>query len=276
MTTSVASENAVPSSTYRIGGVDEVRRIGFGAMRLTGQPGNFGPYADWDAGKALLREAVALGVDFIDTARSYGPLWNERLVGEALAGLATPVFVASKGGIEKPTPTQVRVDGSPQALVRHAEESLRALGRDALDLYYLHRPDPSLPLEESVGALARLREAGKIRHVGVSNVTLEQLTRARAVVPVAAVQNRYNVAETESDDVLDYAAAHGIAFVPYGPLGANPMRPGAPLAQRSRDGGDGGAVDALRALLRRAQNVLPIPGTTSLAHLRENVAALTG
>jgi aryl-alcohol dehydrogenase-like predicted oxidoreductase len=267
-----------PTTAFLLGGDLAVSRLGFGAMRLTGQPGNFGPYPNWEAGKALLRRAVELGVTFFDTARAYGPGWNEELIADALAPY-DGVVVATKGGIEKHSPTEIQPDGRPEALRRHVEESRRRLRLDTLPLYYLHRPDPAVPLLAQVEALAQERAAGRIRHVGLSNVTVAQLEAALAVVPVAAVQNRYNVAERGGDDVVDYTAARGIAFVPYGPLGANPMRPGAPLAAAAHGhadpAGDGRtpAQRALGALLGRAPNVLPIPGTTSAAHLEENVAA---
>jgi aryl-alcohol dehydrogenase-like predicted oxidoreductase len=241
-------------------------------MRLTGQPGNFGPYPDWEAGKALLRRAAELGVQLIDTARAYGPGWNEELVAEALHPYPAGLVVATKGGIEKtgPNPSDIRPDGRPEALERHLEESLRRLKVERIDLYYLHRPDPAVPFEAQAEALARARAAGKIRFVGLSNVSVDQLEAARAVVPVAAVQNRYNVQEDGDAAMVDLTARLGIAYVPWGPLGAAPMRQGAPLA------GTLGTAAALRALLDRSPNIVPIPGTTSLAHLEENLAALAG
>lgn len=264
------------TSRFLLGGEHEVNRLGFGAMRLTGQPGNFGPYADWAAGLALLREAADLGVDFFDTAHAYGPVHNERLLGEALAG-RDDVLIATKGGITKFSPTQLKRDASPVALRHQVESSLAALKRDRIDLYQLHWVDPQVPLAESIGALARLRDEGKIRLIGVSNVDRAQLDLARSITPIASVQNRYNRIEREHDALVDHAAAIGIAFIPYGPLGAHPMQPGAPLAQHNArpNRGDGRtpAQDALRWLLDRSPNVIVIPGTTSIAHLRENVAA---
>ncbi len=258
-----------------------MHRLGYGAMRLTGQPGNFGPYADWEGGKRLLRRAVELGVNFFDTAHHYGPGWNERLIGEALAPYAPGIVVATKGGVEKLSPENIFPDGRPETLRRHCEDSLRWLRVERIDLYQLHRPDPKVPLAESVGALARLREEGKLRHVGLSNVSLAQLEEARGVTAIASVQNRYNHDERGDDPVLDHCALHGIAYLPWGPLAADPMTPGAPLASESgglapaaRGAGLTPTQAALRWLLERAPNVIAIPGTTSLAHLESNVRSL--
>jgi pyridoxine 4-dehydrogenase len=257
---------------FMLGGELAVNRLGFGAMRLTGQPGNFGPYVDWEGGKALIRAAVDLGVNFIDTAHAYGPVHNERLIGEALRG-ASGVVVATKGGIEKYSPTQLKRDGSPQALRQHVEASLTALGVDRLDLFQLHWVDPGVPLEVSVQALARLRKEGKLRLIGLSNVDRSQLEAALRVTPIASVQNRYNPLEREHDALIDFTAARGIAFIPHGPLGAHPMQRGAPLAEGPLAAERTPAQQALAWLLGRSPNVIVIPGTTSLDHLRENVGA---
>ncbi len=254
------------ASTFLLGGEWSVNRVGYGAMRLCAQPGNFGRYPDWEGGKRLLRRAVELGVNFIDTAHAYGPSCNEELIGEALAPYAPGVVIATKGGVEKTAPDKVFPDGRPENLRRRCEESLRLLRTERIDLYQLHRPDPKVPFAESVGTLAELRREGKIRLVGLSNVTLAQIEEARTIVPIASVQNRYNLAESGDDPVVDYCAAHGIAYLPWGPLAAKPFAPEAPLARL-------GTVRALAWLLRRAPNVIVIPGTTSLAHLAENVAA---
>jgi pyridoxine 4-dehydrogenase len=273
MQSQVSSSN---TRQYLLGGELPVNRLGFGAMRLTGQPGNFGSYPDWEGGKALIRAAVDLGVNFIDTAHAYGPVHNERLIGEALSGMAggtSGVVVATKGGIEKYSPTQLKRDGSAQALRRHVESSLTALGVERLDLYQLHWVDPAVPLEVSVQALARLREEGKLRLIGLSNVDRSQLEAALAITPIASVQNRYNPIEREHDALIDFTAARGIAFIPHGPLGAHPMQRGAPLADGPRAVEGTPAQQALRWLLGRSPNVIVIPGTTSLDHLRENVGA---
>jgi aryl-alcohol dehydrogenase-like predicted oxidoreductase len=267
------------SGTFLIGGEWPVHRLGYGAMRLCGQPGNFGPYKDWEAGKRLLRRAVELGVNFIDTAHAYGPGVNEELIADALSPYPAGVLVATKGGVEKTAPDNVFTDGRTEILRQRCEDSLRRLKLERIPLYQLHRPDPDVPFAESVGALAQLRSEGKIAHIGLSNVSLAQVEEARGIVAIAAVQNRYNLAERGDDAVLDYCAAHGIAYLPWGPLAAKPFAPDAPLAS---DAGLAALAARLQAtpgqvalawLLHRAPNVICIPGTTSLVHLAENVAA---
>jgi aryl-alcohol dehydrogenase-like predicted oxidoreductase len=252
------------TSTYAIGGDLVVPRLGFGAMRLTGQPGNFGPYADWEGGIALLRRAAALGIRFFDTARAYGPGHNEALIAEALHPYADGIVVATKGGIDKLSPTQLVRDASPATLARQIDEARARLRMERIDLFQLHWVDPAVPIEASVGALEAARQAGRIRHIGLSNVTREELDRALAVAPIASIQNRLNSEERESEALVDYTASKGIAFIPYGPLGAHPMQRGARLDPAA----------ALRWLLARSPNIVVIPGTTSLAHLEENVRAL--
>jgi pyridoxine 4-dehydrogenase len=266
--------------TFRFNDGPEVRRLGYGAMRLTGQPGNFGPYESWDDGKKVLQHALELGINFIDTARAYGPGWNERLVAEALYPYPEGLFIATKGGVVKKSATERYLDGSPDGLRRDCEESLKNLRIDCIDLYQLHWVDPEVPLRESVQALARLQQEGKIRLIGLSNITVEQLAEARSIVQIASVQNRYSVGERQADPMVDYCAREAIAFVPYGPLGADPMKQGAPLASAggtladiARQLGATPTQIALSWLLHRAPNILPIPGTTSLAHLEENLEA---
>ncbi len=252
------------TSTFAIGGDLVVPRLGFGAMRLTGQPGNFGPYADWEGGKALLRRAAELGIRLFDTARAYGPGHNEALIAEALHPYLDGVVIATKGGVDKRGPTEIVVDGSPDTLARQVDEARARLRVDRIDLFQLHQVDRKTPIERSVAALDAARRAGKIRHIGLSNVTREELDRALAVGPIASVQNRLNAEERESEALVDYTASKGIAFIPYGPLGAHPMQRGARLEPAA----------ALRWLLARSPNVIVIPGTTSIAHLEENVRAL--
>lgn len=247
--------------TFRLGGRLEVGRLGYGAMRLSGQPGNYGRYADWDGGKALLRHAAALGVDFFDSAWAYGPEWVDRLLGEALEGL--DVVIATKGGVEKPEPGRIVVDGSRETLLRQVDRSLVNLRRDRIDLFQLHRVDPETPIEVSVAALAEAQADGRIEHIGLSNIDREGLDRALGVAAIASVQNRFNSAETGQSDLVAYTAEKGIAFIPYGPLGANPMQRGAKLEPRS----------ALAWLLAYSPNVIVIPGTTSIAHVTENAGA---
>jgi pyridoxine 4-dehydrogenase len=269
-----------PSLTFRFNDGTEVRRFGYGAMRLTGQPGNFGPYSAWEDGKKVLQRALELGVNFIDTARAYGPGWNERIVAEALHPYPDGLFIATKGGVVKKSATERYLDGSPNGLRRDCEESLKNLRVDCIDLYQLHWVDPDVPLRESVLGLAKLQEEGKIRMIGLSNITVEQLEEVQSVARIASVQNRYSVTEHQADPIVDYCARQGIAFIPYGPLGADPMKQGAPLATATGPLADIGKTlgatttqVALSWLLHRAGNILPIPGTTSIAHLEENLAA---
>jgi aryl-alcohol dehydrogenase-like predicted oxidoreductase len=269
---------ASAAGTWLLGGDLPVNRLGYGAMRLCGQPGNFGPFADWEAGKRLLRRAVDLGVNLIDTAHAYGPGWNEELIAEALGPYPAGVVIATKGGVEKTAPDKVFPDGTPATLRQRCEDSLRRLKLERIDLYQLHRPDPNVPLAESVSTLAQLRAEGKIRHIGLSNVTLAQLEEARQLVPIASVQNRYNLLERDDDLVLDSCTQHGIAYLPWGPLAAKPFAPHAPLAEAASPeiavpAGATPGQAALAWLLRRAPNIIVIPGTTSIAHLEENIAA---
>ncbi len=247
--------------TFPLGGETDVNRLGYGAMRLTGQPGNFGPYPDWDQGVALVRRAADLGVDFFDSAWAYGPEYADRLVGDALDGL--DVVRATKGGVDKPQAGNIVTDGSRETLLRQIDQALVNLKTDRIDLFQLHRVDPATPIEVSVSALAEAQADGRIRHIGLSNITRDDLDRALSVAPIASVQNRFNMAETADATLVDATAAKGIAFIPYGPLGANPMRQGAKLAPR----------EALAWLLRRSPNIIVIPGTTSVEHLEENMRA---
>ena len=266
--------------SFRFKDGTEVRRFGYGAMRLTGQPGNFGPYGAWDEGKKVLRRALELGINFIDTARAYGPGWNERLIADALYPYPEGLFIATKGGVVKKSATERYLDGSPDGLRRDCEESLKNLRVECIDLYQLHWVDPAVPLSESVQGLARLQQEGKIRLIGLSNITVEQLEEARSIAQIASVQNRYSVGERQGDPMVDCCAREGIAFIPYGPLGADPMKQGAPLAWAEgalasvgKSLGATATQVALSWLLHRAPNILLIPGTTSIAHLTENVAA---
>ena len=252
---------AIPNPTFRLGGDLTVRRLGYGAMRLTGQPGNFGPFPDWAAGIALLRRAADLGVNFFDSAWAYGPQTADQIVGEALGD--RDVVLATKGGVDKPEPGRIVVDGSPATLHRQILTARKNLRRDRLDLFQLHRVDPNTPIERSVEALTAAQTQGLVRHIGLSNVTRGQLDRALSVAPIVSIQNRYNMGERDDDDLVDYAAERGVAYIPYGPLGANPMHQGAALDP----------TDALQWLLARSPNIIVIPGTTSMAHLEANVIA---
>ncbi|MEM1254044.1 MAG: aldo/keto reductase [Cyanobacteria bacterium P01_H01_bin.21] len=268
------------STMFDLGGDLPINRLGYGAMRLTGQPGNFGPYADWKGGKHLLQRAVELGVNFIDTAEAYGPGTNEEIIADALYPYATDLVIATKGGIHKPAPDNIQADGSSESLRRGVEGSLQRLKRETIDLYQLHRPDPKVPFAESIQTLAALRQEGKIRHIGISNVTLDQIKEAQGIVPIASVQNRFSLVDRSHDAILDYTTAQDIAFIPYGSLGAHPLRRGAPIAQAegilaqiAQVHGANPTQIALAWLLHRAPNTLLIPGTTTIAHLEDNMKA---
>jgi aryl-alcohol dehydrogenase-like predicted oxidoreductase len=272
------NHNAIQLNTFAIGGDLLVNRIGYGAMRLTGQPGNFGPYPDWEEGQKLLRRAVELGVNFIDTAEAYGPGFNEELIASALHPYSPGVVIATKGGIHKPTPNDIRADGKPESLRHSCEASLRRLKVERIDLYHLHRPDPNVPFADSVGMLATLQQEGKIRHIGLSNVTIAQIEEARQIVAIASVQNRLSIADRTGEDVLDYCTQHNIAFIPYGSLGAHPLKRGAPLAhaegilaQIAQHHNVKPNQIALSWMLHHAPNIVLIPGTTTIAHLEENI-----
>ncbi len=244
--------------TFKIGGDLKVNRLGYGAMRLTGQPSNFGPYPDWEQGLALLRRANDLGVTFFDSAWAYGPETADQIVGEALEG--RNAVIATKGGVDKPAPGNIVTDGSRDTLLRQIDKALINLRRDQIDLFQLHRVDPNTPIERSVAALAEAQSDGRIRHIGLSNITKNDLKRALAVAPIASVQNRFNMAEIGEQDLVDFTAKNDIAFIPYGPLGANPMQRGAKLKPKQ----------AIAWLLARSPNIIVIPGTTSISHLEDN------
>jgi aryl-alcohol dehydrogenase-like predicted oxidoreductase len=248
-----------------------VNRMGYGAMRITG-PGIWGDPPDPEASKGVLRRVLELGVNFIDTAAAYAA--SERLIGEALVPYPEGVAVATKAGLYRTGPDKWPIDSSPQAIRRQTEQSLRDLQVERLDLQQLHRPDPNVPIEESVGALKELQDEGKVRHIGVSNVTVDQLRRAQSVAPIVSVQNEYNLADRSSEDVLEVCEAEGLAFLPWYPLSAGRLaRPGGPLEEVARKHGATPGQVALAWLLERSPVVLVIPGTNSVEHLEENVAA---
>ena len=271
---------AAAAGTFRIGGELEVARMAYGAMRLTGQPGNWGPYPDPDAGAKVLRRAVELGVTLIDTAHAYGPGFNEALVARALHPYPEGLLVTTKCGIAKVGPGIMYRDGRRKAIRTICEASLKQLRLETIDLLQLHWVDEDTPIEESVGAMADLVRQGKVRHVGISNVTLDEFERSRKVTPIASVQNRFSLADQKHADIVDRCAEHGVAFFPYGPLDAQPFSREAPLTdpkgrlgQPARERGCTPAQLALAWLLARSPTIIPIPGTTSVAHLEENVAA---
>ena len=253
-----------------LGGELSVNRLGFGAMRLTGE-GIWGPPKDRQAALAVLRRAVELGVNFIDTADSYGPNVNEELIAEALHPYPAGLVIATKGGWNRPGPNQWTHAATPAHLRNAVEGSLKRLRLERIDVYQLHTPDPVVSFEDSVGTLARLKEDGKIRLVALSNVTQEHIERARKIVPIVSVQNRYSFADREWDYVVDYCERNGIAFIPWFPLGAGRVA-GQILDQIARAHQATPHQVALAWLLKRSPMLLPIPGTSSVNHLEENVA----
>lgn len=262
---------AAAASRIAIGNGLTVNRLGFGAMRLTG-PGVWGEPRDLEGSRRVLRRALELGIDFIDTADSYGPDVNERLIAATLRPYPAGLVIATKGGQVRPGPGQWEPDGRPEHLRAALEGSLGRLGVERVDLYQLHRPDPEVPFEESVGTLADLRNEGKIRLIGLSNVTTEQLTAALAMTPIASVQNRYSLFDRDSEDVLRLCTELGLAFIPWRPLGSEPAAAGA-IDEVAKERGATPTQIALVWLLARSPRMLPIPGTSSVAHLEENVAA---
>jgi pyridoxine 4-dehydrogenase len=254
-----------------LGGEMPVHRLGFGAMRLTGE-GIWGPPANRAEAMAILRRAVELDVNFIDTADSYGPNVSEELIAEALFPYPAGLVIATKGGWNRPGPNQWTHDATPSHLRKAVEDSLKRLRLERIDLYQLHIPDPVVPFEDSMGTLAQLRSEGKIRLIGLSNVTQEHIERARRIVPIVSVQNRYSVADREWDYVVDYCERNRIAFIPWFPLGAG-RTAGEILNQVAQAHRASPHQVALAWLLKRSPVMLPIPGTSSVKHLEENVAA---
>jgi len=264
---------AAPSDTFRIGGDLPVHRLGYGAMQLTG-PGVWGEPADRDAAVRVVRAAVDQGVDFIDTADSYGPVVSEQIIAEALYPYPDGVVVATKAGFTRTGPGKWVAVGRPSYLKQQVELSLRNLRLERIDLIQLHRIDPEVPLADQLGAFQELQEEGKVRHIGVSEVSAEQLTAARAIAEVVSVQNLYNLTDRKSQDVLDLATAEGIAFIPWFPIATgNLAAPDSPVAAIARELGATPAQVALAWLLRTSPVVLPIPGTKSVEHLTENMGA---
>src|SRR5829696_9159835 len=258
------------AGTIHVAGDLTVNRLGFGAMRVTGA-GIWGPPADRGEAKAVLRRAVELGTNFIDTADSYGPQISEELIHEALYPYPDDLVIATKGGLERTGPGEWPVNGRPEHLIRACEGSLRRLRLDQIPLYQFHRPDPAVPLEDSIGALVTLKEQGKIRHIGLSNVTEEQLRRAQRLIPIVSIQNRYNVDDRRSKSLVDLCEQEQMVFLPWAPIqNLDRNRTVQQLAQRY---GASPRQIVLAWLLARSPSILPIPGTGSVSHLEDNVAA---
>lgn len=260
------------TGTFRIGDGPTVRRLGFGGMRLTGS-GIWGEPDDPDECRRVLRRAVELGLNLIDTADSYGPEVSERLIAETLHPYPDDLVIATKGGLTRTGPGQWPRNGRPEHLREACEGSLLRLKLERIELYQLHAPDDNVPYEESLGALIELREEGKIAHIGVSNVSVELLEQALAMTEVVTVQNRYNLADRASEDVLDACTERGIGFIPWFPLATGQLaQPGGPLDEMARAHDASPSQIALAWLLGRSPVMLPIPGTSKVSHLEENIA----
>lgn len=261
------------SSTFLLGGDLPVNRLGYGAMRLTGE-GVWGPPSDAETAKRVLRRAVELGVNFIDTADSYGPDVSEAMIGDALAPYQPGVVIATKGGFVRTGPHKWRTVGVPAYLEQQVYLSLRKLKLERIDLWQLHRIDPAVPVEQSLAPIARLQKQGKIRHVGLSEVNVEDIERARKAVDIVSVQNEYNIGQRKSEAVLEYCEKNNIAFIPWFPVAAGKLaKEGGPLDNAAKQHGATVAQLSLAWLLHRSPVMLPIPGTSSIAHLEENMKA---
>lgn len=259
--------------TFKLGGDLEVNRLGYGAMRLTGK-GIWGEPADLDEAKRLLKRAVELGVNFIDTADSYGPDVCEQLIGDTLSPFANGLVIATKAGLTRQGPDRWLPVGRPEYLQQQVEMSLRFLKTNTIDLWQLHRIDAKVPVEESLAPIIKLKKQGKIRHIGLSEVKPDEIDRVRKIVDVVSVQNIYNVGERQHEDVLDYCEKNGIAFIPWFPVAAGKLaKPGGKLDEISKRHGATVSQLSLAWLLHRSPVMLPIPGTSSVAHLEENMKA---
>ncbi len=264
----IATETA---TTFRLGGDMEIHRLGFGAMRLTGE-GIWGEPKDREECKRVLRRAVELGVDFIDTADSYGPDVSENLIGETLSPYKRGLVIATKAGLVRTGPDQWAPVGRAEYLIQEVEMSLRHLKVERLDLWQLHRIDPKTPVEESLGAAKRLQEQGKIRHIGLSEVSVPEIEKARKIVEIVSVQNEYNLTTRKSEEVLNYCEKHKLGFIPWFPVAAGKLaQPGGKLDQIAKRHKASVAQLSIAWLLHRSPVMLPIPGTSSVAHLEENL-----
>jgi len=271
----MAADNQAAKSVFSIGGDLSVHRLGFGAMRLTGE-GIWGWPADRENARKVLRRAVELGVNFIDTADAYGPDVSELLIAEALHPYPAGLVIATKGGHTRPGPNVWVPDGRPEYLTKCVENSLKRLKLERIDLYQLHRIDAKVPVEDSLGALKKMQEAGKIRHVGLSEVTPKEIERARKVLPIVSVQNQYNIANRQSESALTYCEKENLAFIPWAPIGggrSSLRKSDNPLDAEAKRRGVSVVQLALGWLLQKSPVMVPIPGTSSVAHLEENMAS---
>ncbi len=268
-----ATVTANESGLFTLGGDLTINRLGFGAMRITGT-GIWGEPKDRAEARRVLEKAVELGVNFIDTADAYGPEVSEDLIGETLAPYANGVVIATKGGLTRQGPNKWAPVGRPEYLIQQVEMSLRRLKLERIDLYQLHRIDPKVPVEESLGALKDLQSAGKIRHIGLSEVKPHEIEQARKTVEIVSVQNQYNISDRKHEDTLAYCAEHGIGFIPWAPVASGKLaRPGGVMDSAAKKHGATVSQLSIAWLLHRSPVMLPIPGTSSVDHLEENVAA---
>ena len=271
-----AASTSKSEETFLLGGDLSVNRLGFGAMRLTGE-GIWGWPPDRDGAKKVLRRAVELGVNFIDTADAYGPETNELLIAEALYPYPKGLVIATKGGNTRPGPGQWVPDGRPEYLAQAVDKSLKRLKLERIDLWQLHRIDRKVPVEESLGAIKKAQDAGKIRHVGLSEVTVAEIEQAKKVVPIVSIQNRYNITDRKSEDALKYCEKEKMGFIPWAPIGGSGTRSlsksATSLEAEAKRHNVSVVQLALAWLLQKSPVMLPIPGTSSLAHLEENMAA---
>ncbi len=274
MTEVVSREiKAAASGSFALGGNLNVNRLGFGAMRITGE-GVWGEPKDPEEAKRVLRRAVELGVNFIDTSDAYGPEVSERLIGEALAPYKAGVVIATKGGLTRQGPAEWLPVGRPEYLQQQVEMSLRRLKLERIELWQLHRIDPKVPVEESLGVIKRMQEQGKVRHVGLSEVKPYEIDQARKVIDIVSVQNKYNIGDRAHEDVVDYCTAQAIAFIPWFPVAAGKLaQPGGKLDAAAKQHGASVSQLSLAWLLHRSPVILPIPGTSSVKHLEENVGS---
>jgi pyridoxine 4-dehydrogenase len=263
----------IPAKTFSLGGDLTIQRLGFGAMRITGD-GIWGEPRDAEDARKVLRRAVELGVHFIDTADAYGPVTSERLIGEALSPYKKGIVIATKGGLTRQGPNQWLPVGRPEYLAQQVEMSLRWLKLEAIPLWQLHRIDPKVPVEESLEPIKKFQKEGKIRHIGLSEVKVPEIERARKFVPIVSVQNRYNIADREHEDVLQYCEKHNIAFIPWFPVAAGKLtQPGGSLDKAAKKYGATLSQLSIAWLLHHSPVMVPIPGTASIAHLEENMKA---
>ena len=263
----------IVAKTFKLGGDLEINRLGFGAMRIVGE-GVWGEPKDAENSRTVLRRAVELGINFIDSADAYGPAVSERLIGEALAPYGSGTVIATKGGLTRQGPSKWAPVGRPEYLIQQVELSLRYLKQDTIQLWQLHRIDSKTPVEDSLGAMKEMQKQGKIRHIGLSEVNVKEIKRARKIVEIVSVQNRYNLSDRAHEEVLEYCEKEGIAFIPWFPVaGGKLVQPGGVLETIAKKHGATVSQLSLAWLLHHSPVILPIPGTSSVEHLEENVKA---